>query len=113
LVALAEKEGKIQGTGSSLCDALSISGRRGTVLGSTAQEFDMPRQWFYSLFGKKFGPVPTEQIRQLAASGQLQPTDWIRRDGTLKWRLACKARGLFEPAEPVPGPESNPPTTMT
>ncbi|MHB8736839.1 MAG: DUF4339 domain-containing protein [Terriglobales bacterium] len=59
----------------------------------------MSRQWFYSHGGVKSGPVSPEELRQLAASGKLRPTDLLRRDGTLKWRLAAKARGLFAPTD--------------
>ena len=77
----------------------------------------MTQQWFYSKHGQQQGPVSSEQLKQLAASGQLQPTDLVWKDGMGQWVEARKVKGLFpaqamsSPQEPqnVPQPEATPP----
>ena len=60
--------------------------------------------WFYASNKKKHGPVQLAQLRQLAAGGQLQPTDMILQEGTQKWVAARALPGLF----PAPSPASAP-----
>jgi hypothetical protein len=62
----------------------------------------MSDEYYYSQAGQRCGPVPGEQLKQLAASGQLQPTDLIWREGMAGWVAAAKVKGLF----PAP-PEAN------
>ncbi len=56
-----------------------------------------PREpgWFYARERQKFGPVSLAQLRQLAAGGQLQPTDMLLREGTTTWTPASALAGLF------------------
>ena len=62
-------------------------------------------QWYYSRNGEKFGPLSSEQLKQLAASGQLFPTDLIWKEGMKEWQPAVKVKGLFpEPSETPPPP---------
>lgn len=72
----------------------------------------MAAQWHYSKRGERHGPVNGEQLRQLAVSGQLQPTDLVWRDGLAEWQKASSVKGLFPPqtsgpTEPPPIPHSN------
>ena len=45
----------------------------------------MTTEWFFSKSGQQQGPVSTEQLKQLAASGQLHPGEprVERRDGAV------------------------------
>jgi len=57
-------------------------------------------QWFYGRSGQQNGPVPTEQLRQLVASGQVQPTDLIWKEGMASWVPATELEQLAA-AEPT------------
>lgn len=63
----------------------------------------MAEQWHVSINGTQRGPLSSEQVRQLAARGQLQPTDHIWKDGMSDWVAASSVRGLF-PQQPPPSP---------
>jgi hypothetical protein len=67
----------------------------------------MADQWYYAHQGQQAGPVSIEQLRQLAASGQLQPDDMVWKQGMTAWAPANTVEGLFSaalgPAAPPPG----------
>jgi hypothetical protein len=70
-------------------------------------EMLMSDQWHYSRGGKQVGPVSTTELSQLAASGQLSPTDMVWKEGMGAWVPASTLKGLFNPNPPllpVPGP---------
>jgi hypothetical protein len=54
--------------------------------------------YYYSREGQRFGPVPGEQLKQLAAAGQLQPDDLIWKEGMANWIQAARVKGLFSAA---------------
>jgi hypothetical protein len=58
-------------------------------------------QWFYSTGGTQAGPVDSAGLKALAASGQLQPTDLVWRDGMADWVAASSVSGLFT-QQPAP-----------
>lgn len=66
----------------------------------------MANQWFFVKDGRRLGPYSIQRIRQLAASGVLQPTDMVQDGVTLKWLSAQDVPELFTPrfapAAPVP-----------
>ena len=62
------------------------------------------QQWFHANGGQQQGPVSTEQLKQLAASGQLHPGDPVLKDGMGQWVEARKIKGLF-PAQPMSSPQ--------
>jgi len=55
--------------------------------------------WKYRKNGAECGPVTGKQLIDLAAQGQLKPTDFVWRDGLSAWVSASKVKGLF-PEEP-------------
>jgi serine/threonine protein kinase len=70
----------------------------------------MADQWFYSRGGQQFGPVSAEQLKQLAASRQLAPTDLLWKEGMKDWAQARIVRGLFpQEAAATPKPPPLPP----
>lgn len=80
------------------------------VGGVTSQEkHAMAGQWFVGSGGARSGPFTEEQMRQLAASGRLAPTDLVWREGMAGWQRASSLAQLFTaaPAAP-PAPASNP-----
>ena len=65
----------------------------------------MSTQWCYSKHGQQQGPVSSEQLKRLAASGQLQPSDLVWQQGMGQRVEARKVKGLFlVKAKPVPAP---------
>lgn len=55
----------------------------------------MASKWFYRVDGREYGPVSSNEIRELAISGRLRPTDHIRKDGSDDWRVAGESAKLF------------------
>jgi hypothetical protein len=52
-------------------------------------------EWHYSKNNQQQGPVSAEQLKQLAASGQLNPSDLVWKEGMGQWTEARKIKGLF------------------
>lgn len=59
-------------------------------------------QWFYAQQGRQLGPVPLDTIRQMLATGALQPTDLVWRDGMSGWLPAHSVPELAPPAPQQP-----------
>jgi hypothetical protein len=55
----------------------------------------MASSWFYTRGGKKEGPVSSKELKNLADSGQLQPTDYVWKEGMTLWTPATRIKGLF------------------
>jgi serine/threonine protein kinase len=51
--------------------------------------------WYYIRDRKKVGPVPWENLRDLAAAGLLRPADMVLPDGRTHWMQALAVEGLF------------------
>ena len=68
----------------------------------------MSSQWYYSKNGQRQGPVDSEELKKLTATGQLQATDLIWKEGMGQWTEAKKVKGLF-PAQGTTAPQSPPP----
>jgi hypothetical protein len=67
-------------------------------------------QWYYSRAGQQFGPVPPDELRRLARSGQFGPTDFVWNESLSNWLPAQNVANLFDgegelytPAAPQPG----------
>jgi hypothetical protein len=56
--------------------------------------------WYYSSNGTQAGPVSSAELKRLAASGELAPTDFVRKANSPKWIEAGKVEGLFPEALP-------------
>ena len=54
----------------------------------------MSEQWYYTKGDQKHGPVTAEKLKELAASGQLQPSDLIWKEGMKQWAKAELVKGL-------------------
>jgi len=65
-------------------------------------EAPMHNKWFYIHDGEIFGPTTSEHLKQLAASGHLQPTDEVWKDGMTKRLPASQVKGLY--CAPKTGP---------
>lgn len=73
-------------------------------------------EWHFITAGKKAAPVTWTQLRQLAASNQLQLTDMVWKNGMPNWAMASTIIDLFPktPAQatPPPLPPSSPPPSL-
>jgi len=61
----------------------------------------MSSQWHYFQDGKQFGPVTSGDLKTLAASGILTPSDAVQRSGMAHPIPASAIRGLFPDVPPV------------
>lgn len=67
----------------------------------------MPDQWYYTERGQRRGPVSENDLGQLAASGQLKPSDLVWKRGMASWEQAGRFDWLFASQAtkpPVPPP---------
>jgi hypothetical protein len=70
----------------------------------------MDGDWFCKIADREIGPLLSQQLRAMAAQGQILPTDSVRRGRTGAWTPASHVKGLFSSASPGVAPASNPPT---
>lgn len=55
----------------------------------------MADQWYVGRSGQRAGPYTTEQVRQMAAAGQLLPSDLLWKDGLENWVPLTQVKGLL------------------
>ncbi len=72
----------------------------------------MAEQWYYAKGGQQHGPVNGERLKQLVATGQLQSSDLVWREGMAAWAQASTVPGISPPAPPL-GPPPLPPSEMS
>jgi GYF domain 2 len=58
-------------------------------------ESNMTDEWYYAHDQNKIGPFSGRQMKDLATSGEILPTDTIWKAGVEKGVLACKVKNLF------------------
>lgn len=76
----------------------------------------MADEWYYAHEGEEFGPISAARLKQLASTGQLQPTDLVWKTGmdkrvparTVKGLWGDSAPGVAKPPTPPP-PQRKPP----
>jgi hypothetical protein len=64
-------------------------------------------EWYYAKDNKRHGPLTEAQLHELAASGQLQPSDMVWKQGMQAWTPANKIEGLFSSVSPPPLPTTD------
>jgi hypothetical protein len=63
----------------------------------------MQDRWHYfSIDGRRGGPVSLAELQQLAASGQLRPADFVWKAGLANWAPAHSVPGLLPAAALTP-----------
>lgn len=62
----------------------------------------MSAQWYYTNNGQQKGPVTDVELKQLAVSGNLIPTDQVWKDGMAAWTNAGNLKGLFNSIPNIP-----------
>ena len=61
----------------------------------------MPQNWYYSKDGtSKSGPITSAELRELARTGALQPSEMVQPEGSPKWQPASSIQNLFPQAQP-------------
>ena len=70
-------------------------------------------EWYYSQNGQQTGPVPWAQLRHLAASSQLRPTDMVWKAGMPAWAAVDSIQNLCPARPAVPTPPPCPPSPVT
>jgi hypothetical protein len=55
--------------------------------------------WYYVRNGAQNGPVSFDELKLVAASGQIAPADLVWQQGTADWVPAQTVRGLFNPSQ--------------
>jgi hypothetical protein len=71
-----------------------------------------PAEWHFTQSGQQAGPVTWTQLRQRAASGQLQPTDMAWKNGMPAWAAAGSVPNLFPPPTAAAPPPPLPPVPV-
>lgn len=72
----------------------------------------MPGDWYCQVQGTTYGPLTSQDVKRMAESGKLGPTDLVRKTEAGKWVPAGSVKGLtFKPpaAEPVADSEDDAP----
>src|SRR4051812_26904524 len=68
----------------------------------------MASEWFYTVNNVQAPtPATAAQLKQMAAAGQLQPTDLVWQEGMPSWAPASSIKGLFSS-----GPRSGEPPAV-
>lgn len=68
----------------------------------------MAGMWYYSEQNQQKGPVPFEELKGLAQSGYLKPSDLVWEDGTPDWVRASRVDGLFDSSQAPAGRDGPP-----
>jgi hypothetical protein len=69
----------------------------------------MANEWHYTQNNQPAAaPVSTAELKQLAASGRLQPTDLVWQEGMPNWVLASSIKGLFSSTRSAELPVTSP-----
>jgi hypothetical protein len=72
------------------------------AVATVAQESSVAEErWHYEYQGERRGPVSSEEIAHLVASGQIQPDSLVWKRGMAEWTPAGQIDGLF-PAQSAP-----------
>ena len=61
-------------------------------------------EWYYAKGNDKHGPVSSKQLKQLARTGELLPTDLVWKEGAPDWKPAKLLNGLFPETKQAPTP---------
>jgi len=67
----------------------------------------MKVEWFCEIAGRKIGPLLSQQLKTMAAEGQILPSDRVRQGSQGPWVSAGQVKGLFPPlprAKPLASP---------
>ena len=63
----------------------------------------MADEWYCEIAGREIGPLSSEQLRAMAAKGQILSSDCVRQGAQGSWILARQVKGLLPPASELSG----------
>jgi hypothetical protein len=93
-MAASEVEGLLPVLASSPVSTLEAAAT--PAVAPAAQESAVAEErWHYEYQGERRGPVSSEEIAQLAASGQIQPNSLVWKRGMAEWSPAAQVEGLL------------------
>ncbi len=61
----------------------------------------MAKEWIAVIEGKQHGPLSNSELKSLADSKRLMPTDHVWKEGMTEWVPAIKIKGLFTVPPPL------------
>ena len=67
----------------------------------------MASEWYCEIAGREIGPLTPQQMKAMAAKGQILPSDCVRRGARGEWILARQVKGLL--ADDTSAPPAAPP----
>jgi hypothetical protein len=73
----------------------------------------MATEWHYSRGDQQHGPVSAADLKTLAKSGELLPSDMIWKEGMAEWKPAGSIKGLFPDSSAKSSRTSPPPIPKT
>lgn len=62
------------------------------------------QSWYYAKGDEKIGPISSAELKQVAASGRLLPSDYVWRTDWQEWKRADTLKNLFPPSIKSPPP---------
>jgi hypothetical protein len=69
----------------------------------------MTDEWYCEIAGREIGPLTSQQLRAMAAKGQILSRDCVRQGLHGVWTPAAKVKGLLPAAKPLPAKPIVPP----
>jgi hypothetical protein len=94
--------GKLEDIISPATPPLAVPVGTSPLLGVDVELVAKPVECYFARNGKQFGPFSWVQFRQLAASGQLYPSDMVRKNGMQNWVVAGNVPRLFPNTSSMP-----------
>ena len=75
----------------------------------------MASEWYFTKNGQRHGPITSQQLKELAAKGELGPADLVWKEGMPQWVPASKVKGLMPSSAAVTSKPTSPssPTATT
>jgi hypothetical protein len=70
----------------------------------------MAAQWFCQMAGAEVGPLSSQQVKMMVASGRLLPGDSIRQGASGPWIPAARVKGLFPAVQSPSRPSAGDPS---
>lgn len=64
--------------------------------------------WYYAKNGQQKGPISPAELKKLATSGEIAPTDLVFQEGGTQWVEASTVKGLFPAGGAKPAPVPTP-----
>jgi hypothetical protein len=59
-------------------------------------------KWYITRGEQRIGPLDASQLKHMAQTAKLGPTEYVWKEGMAQWVQAQQVQGLFDPPEPEP-----------